>query len=251
MKKIVFISGRFNVIHPGHLRLLRFAKKMGDYLIVGLESDKLAKEEAYVSESLRLEGLKSNIWVDEVVLMRDSLSKTIKKIKPQVIVKGKEHEEKFNIEKKIVLKTYNICMKYFKAKSCRSLSGILQVAIVTSGEEFSCSEDCYYCPNQKGYPRSYVKEEPAIKRADEEGFDISNRLSATTMTTLYLLFISLDATDCSRCFRLFMFGFMFIGMVSALFLVTFVWSDGEYHTVLQSICVWTPELVQTVTPYIN
>ena len=104
MKKIVFISGRFNVIHPGHLRLLRFAKKMGDYLIVGLESDKLAKEEAYVSESLRLEGLKSNIWVDEVVLMRDSLSKTIKKIKPQVIVKGKEHEEKFNIEKKIVEK---------------------------------------------------------------------------------------------------------------------------------------------------
>ena len=81
MKKIVFISGRFNVIHPGHLRLLRFAKKMGDHLIVGLESDKLAKEEAYVSESLRLEGLKSNIWVDEVVLMKDSLSKTIKKIK--------------------------------------------------------------------------------------------------------------------------------------------------------------------------
>ena len=61
----------------------------------------------------------------------------------------------------------------------------------------------------------------------EEGFNISNRLSATTMATSYLLFISLDATDCSKCFRLFIFGFGFLGMVSGLFLASFVWSDGE------------------------
>ncbi|MDC0533554.1 PfkB family carbohydrate kinase [Candidatus Pelagibacter sp.] len=102
MKKIVFVSGRFNVIHPGHLRLLRFAKKLGDYLIVGLESDAMANNEAYVSETLRLDGLKSNIWVDKVILIKDSISKTINKIKPHIIVKGKEHEKKFNIEKKIV-----------------------------------------------------------------------------------------------------------------------------------------------------
>ena len=63
---------------------------------------------------------------------------------------------------------------------------------------------------------------------DVKGFNISNRLSATTMTTFYLLFISLDTTDCSRCFRLFVFGFGFFGMVSGLFLVTFVWSDSEW-----------------------
>jgi hypothetical protein len=62
---------------------------------------------------------------------------------------------------------------------------------------------------------------------DEEGWNISNRLSATTMTTLFLLFISLDTTDCYRCFRLFIFGFAFVGMVSALFLASFVWSDSE------------------------
>ena len=104
MKKIVFVSGRFNVSHPGHLRLLRFAKKLGDYLIVGLESDKIAKGEAYVSETLRAEGLKSNIWVDEVILIKESVSKIINKIKPDIIVKGKEHEKKFNVEKKIVEK---------------------------------------------------------------------------------------------------------------------------------------------------
>ena len=62
---------------------------------------------------------------------------------------------------------------------------------------------------------------------DDKGLNISNRLSATTMTTMYLLLISLDATDCSKCFRVFVFGFGFLGMVSGLFLVSFMWSDGE------------------------
>ena len=76
---------------------------------------------------------------------------------------------------------------------------------------------------------------------DEKGFDISNRLSATTMTTLFLLFISLDTTDCSRCFRLFIFGFAFVGMVSALFLASFVWSDSECCAALcNDLC---PELI--------
>ena len=43
MKKIVFVSGHFNVLHPGHLRFLKFAKECGDYLIVGVESNKIAK----------------------------------------------------------------------------------------------------------------------------------------------------------------------------------------------------------------
>ena len=42
MKKI-FISGNFNIIHPGHQRLFKAAKELGDYLIVGVFSDKLAE----------------------------------------------------------------------------------------------------------------------------------------------------------------------------------------------------------------
>ena len=59
MKK-VFISGTFNVLHPGHLRLFRFAKECGDYLIVGVESDRIAKESAYVKQDLRLDGVSNN-----------------------------------------------------------------------------------------------------------------------------------------------------------------------------------------------
>ena len=39
---VVFVSGNFNILHHGHLRLLRFAKECGTKLIVGINSDKIA-----------------------------------------------------------------------------------------------------------------------------------------------------------------------------------------------------------------
>lgn len=102
--KTVFVSGSFNVLHPGHLRLIKFAKSHGDKLVVGVFSDKIAGKAAHVSEKLRLDSLKNNKLVDEVILIKDSLIKTILKIKPNIIVKGKEHEQKFNEEEEIVKK---------------------------------------------------------------------------------------------------------------------------------------------------
>ena len=61
--------------------------------------------------------------------------------------------------------------KYLMAKNCRSLSGILEVAIMTGPGEFSCNYDCHYCPKQEGFARSYIKEEPAVRRAEQQGFD--------------------------------------------------------------------------------
>jgi phosphopantetheine adenylyltransferase len=34
-KRVVFVSGNFNIVHPGHLRLLQFAADCGDFLVVG------------------------------------------------------------------------------------------------------------------------------------------------------------------------------------------------------------------------
>ena len=47
--KTVFVSGHFNVIHPGHLRLLRFAKECGNRLVVAVESDRIAADAAHVA----------------------------------------------------------------------------------------------------------------------------------------------------------------------------------------------------------
>ena len=42
---------------------------------------------------------------------------------------------------------------------------------MTSPGKFSCEFDCYYCPNQEDMPRSYIKEEPAVRRAAQNNFD--------------------------------------------------------------------------------
>ena len=97
-KKIVFVSGRFNILHPGHLRLLKFAKECGDHLVVGVESNKLAFGAVYVDEKDRLNSLKSISWVDEAFILKFPPKDYIRKNKPSIVVKGKEYENMFNEE---------------------------------------------------------------------------------------------------------------------------------------------------------
>lgn len=96
--RTVFVSGHFNVLHPGHLRLLRFAKEYGGRLIVAVESDRQAAGAAHVPEHLRLEGVQSNSWVDEAFIMDEPVAAVISRLRPDIVVKGKEHESKFNPE---------------------------------------------------------------------------------------------------------------------------------------------------------
>lgn len=100
MKKMpkVLVYGNFNVLHPGHLRLFIFAKELGEKLIVGVQSDRNAGKSAYVSEQLRLEGIRSNNLVDESFIYDGSASELIGRLKPDVVVKGKEHENQLNPE---------------------------------------------------------------------------------------------------------------------------------------------------------
>ena len=102
--KIVFVSGSFNVLHPGHLRLLRFAKECGDRLIVAVQSDRLAGNAAHVHEHLRLEGMKSIAWVDETFIFDQPLTELIEHLRPDIVVKGKEHELNFNSELAVIEK---------------------------------------------------------------------------------------------------------------------------------------------------
>ena len=103
-QKITFVSGNFNILHPGHLRLIKFAKELGNKLIVGVVSDKLAGKLALLPQKLRLESVKSLSWVDEALIIEDSIEETLFQLKPNFVVKGKEHENTFNIELKILAK---------------------------------------------------------------------------------------------------------------------------------------------------
>ncbi|MBC7743431.1 MAG: adenylyltransferase/cytidyltransferase family protein, partial [Bdellovibrionaceae bacterium] len=56
-QEIVFVSGNFNIIHPGHIRLLIFAAKSGDFLVVGINS-KGSLQDVYIPFDLRIESAK-------------------------------------------------------------------------------------------------------------------------------------------------------------------------------------------------
>ena len=99
-KKIVFVSGNFNIVHPGHLRLLQFAAECGDFLIVGVQFH--APGVHLLPEHLRLESVQSISFVDHAFLLRDPVADFIEALKPAVVVKGKEHEEKENPEQAAV-----------------------------------------------------------------------------------------------------------------------------------------------------
>jgi rfaE bifunctional protein kinase chain/domain len=104
-KKTVLVSGHFNVIHPGHLRLFRFAKECGERLVVAVESDRVAGSAAHVPEQLRLEGVATNSYVDEAFLIDRPVGEVIRQLRPNVVVKGREHEGRNN-EEAAVLSEY-------------------------------------------------------------------------------------------------------------------------------------------------
>ncbi len=96
----VFVSGDFNILHPGHLRLLKFAKESGEYLIVGLNSDEVNHKG--VTQDIRLESIKATSYVDEAFILQETALEYIIKNKPDIVVKGKEHESQENPELEIV-----------------------------------------------------------------------------------------------------------------------------------------------------
>lgn len=98
--RIVFVSGNFNIVHPGHLRLLNFAKECGDFLVVGVLEDH--PPATLLPEALRLEGVRSIGVVDEAFILRMPPEAFIEALQPPVVVKGKEHEHHENPEQHAV-----------------------------------------------------------------------------------------------------------------------------------------------------
>ena len=124
-EKVCFISGKFNVLHPGHLRLFRHAKEIADQLIVGVFSDSFdSSGEFMVSEVDRLEGVRANRWVDQVIRV-SSLSESIASLRPDIVLKGKEHETRYNEEEPLLTK-YGGTLKFAGGDTRLSSSALLR-----------------------------------------------------------------------------------------------------------------------------
>ena len=98
--RIAFVSGDFNVIHPGHQRILNFAATCGDFLVVGVNGDGLGN--TMVPQELRREGVAALSVVDVAVCMSIPAQDFIAHLKPAVVVKGTEYRSRFNVEQGVV-----------------------------------------------------------------------------------------------------------------------------------------------------
>src|SRR5262249_32521976 len=88
-KRIAFVSGNFNVVHPGHLRLLKFAAENADFLVVGVNPDSWPG--VAIPAEMRLEGLQSIAIVNHAFILEEPPERFIARLQPEIVVKGKEH----------------------------------------------------------------------------------------------------------------------------------------------------------------
>ncbi len=96
-KKIVFTNGCFDLLHVGHARLLKKAKKFGDILVVAVNSNSSVrvlkgKNRPLVPEKMRAELIASLECVDYVTLFSEATPlETIRMLRPHALIKGGDY----------------------------------------------------------------------------------------------------------------------------------------------------------------
>ena len=93
----IFTNGCFDILHRGHIEMLKASKALGDYLVVGLNTDNSVSNLKGPNRPINNEAdrkvlLESLGFVDEVILFdEDTPLELIKKIKPDIITKGGDY----------------------------------------------------------------------------------------------------------------------------------------------------------------
>lgn len=103
MKKII-VNGSFDIVHPGHIKLLNYAKSLGDYLLVAIDTDDRIRQlkgndRPYNTEYERATLLANLKPVDEVQVFNSEqeLVNIIKEYKPDIMVKGSDYRDYNNV----------------------------------------------------------------------------------------------------------------------------------------------------------
>jgi D-beta-D-heptose 7-phosphate kinase/D-beta-D-heptose 1-phosphate adenosyltransferase len=95
--KTVFTNGCFDVLHRGHIELLKFCRGLGEKVVVGLNSDASIRKLKGAARPINKEEdrafiLEAMVYVDEVILFDEETPQTlIEKVTPDIIVKGGDY----------------------------------------------------------------------------------------------------------------------------------------------------------------
>ena len=98
---IIWSNGCYDILHRGHLELLRYARSLGDKLVVGIDSDSKVRkskgEGRHVNnQEDRKFFLESLIYVDEVIIFNTAkeLEGRVESIRPKFIVIGSDYKDR-------------------------------------------------------------------------------------------------------------------------------------------------------------
>jgi D-beta-D-heptose 7-phosphate kinase/D-beta-D-heptose 1-phosphate adenosyltransferase len=98
VENLVFTNGCFDIIHSAHIRLIKYAKTLGEVLVLGLNSDRSIKiikgdKRPINNQQERAELLANLDWVDYIIIFDDTTPYSVlQNLKPSIIVKGGDYE---------------------------------------------------------------------------------------------------------------------------------------------------------------
>lgn len=96
IRTVVFTNGCFDILHEGHMKLLKECKAMGDLLFLGLNTNESVKKikgpnRPINSEQLRAHNLYETGYVDAVLFFNeDTPAELLRKVRPDILVKGSD-----------------------------------------------------------------------------------------------------------------------------------------------------------------
>jgi D-beta-D-heptose 7-phosphate kinase/D-beta-D-heptose 1-phosphate adenosyltransferase len=97
----IFTNGCYDILHPGHIELFKYAKTLGNYLVVGIDSDDRVSKNKGASRPINRQEIRKYMllalkYVDEVHIFNDEneLTELVKTVSPDIMIVGSDWKDK-------------------------------------------------------------------------------------------------------------------------------------------------------------